>query len=424
MDTGERLIEAREKLDSKDLAGAMTIYEDLLASGDDGGEILATISGDLGATGHILELIDVLAPRYEPGRHGPAAGLNLIQAFLAIGDPDAARHVLDLLEGLNLPELQERLGGFEVAIAEMTEERVGNYAAPRAPAVRGSLEPPVAVARASAVSISKPIWFYGLEAFAGEILPVKGGRLRRIAFTQLSIGGVYEDLAKAARAPEDECARLARALPLWLAEAFYFSPLYSPISAMAVIKEADGSSLPLLLDHEWSSENLRQLVETATEGLDYAITGLLTRTAGDLRLDLRVWEVKKLRERKQFTASWTEETADEALENLRKEVCRFMECAPASADGGVSYAPPPPGVWLNVLASSVGLFLAGKDVFSKEVLAPLGPTFDALAPRAADSAMASLAWLTLASRARALGLAPGLGEPVLSADPVVARAKG
>jgi hypothetical protein len=424
MDTRARLIEAREKLDSKDLAGAMAIYEDVLAKEGGGGETLATISGDLGATGHIPELIEVLAPLYEPGTHGPAAGLNLLQAFLAVGDPDSARHVMDLLAGLNLPELQGRLSGFEVAIGEMNEERVGNYAAPRTPMVRGSLEPPAAVARANAVSISKPIWFYGLEALAEEILPAKEGRLRRIAFTQLSIEGVYDDLAVAARAPEDESARLARAFPLWFAEAFYFSPLYSPIAAMTVIKEAHGASLPLLLDHDWTADNLRQLVDTTKEVLDYAITGRLTRTPGESRLDLRVWDVRKFRERKQFTAGWKAGAAGEALESLRKDVCRFMECVPGSALGGIPYAPQPPDVWLDVLASSVGLFFAGKGIFPMKLLAPLGPTFAALEPRAGDSAMASLAWMTLAARARALGLDPDIGEPILCADSVVARAKG
>jgi hypothetical protein len=425
MDTRARLLEAREKLDAKDLAGAMAVYERLLAEDGEGAEVLATISGDLGATGHIPELIDILAPLYEPGRHGPAAGLNLLQAYLAIGDPDAARHVLALLEGLNRPELEDRLRGFEVAIARMNEERVGNYTAPRAPAVRGSLEPPPLVARASLVSISKPVWFYGLEALAAEILPVKEGRLRRIAFAQLSVGGVYSDPAQAGRGPEDEFARLARALPLWLAETFFFSPLYSPFAAIAVLKETDGASLPLLLDHEWTADNLRQLVETTSEAPDYVFTGRLTKGTGDIQLILHVWEVKKFRERKQFTASWTPATADAVLASLHKDVCRFMECVPSSDRGGVRYSSPAsPVAWLDVLASSVGLFLAAKDIFPKGVLAPLGPTCATFAPMAADSAMASLAWLTLTARARALGLAPDLPDPVLSADPLVAKATG
>ena len=42
------------------------------------------------------------------------------------------------------------------------------------------------------------------------------------------------DVAGAMTKPEDELGRLSRALPLWLAEAFYFSPSYAPIAAIAV----------------------------------------------------------------------------------------------------------------------------------------------------------------------------------------------
>jgi hypothetical protein len=424
MDTRERLIEAREKLDARDLDGAMAVYDQVLEADGDGEGVLAAISGDLGATGHIPELIDILAPLYDPGRHGPAAGINLLQAYLAQRDPDAARHMLDLLLGLNRPELEERLLGFGTAIEEMIDERVGDLTTPRPPVVRGSMEPHVPVARASLASISKPVWFYGLEALAAEILPAKEGRLRRVAFAQLAVEGIYEDPAKAAMAPEEEYARLARALPLWLAETFYFSPVYTSYAAIALVREADGASFPLLLEREWTAEDVRQLVDSTAEGLDYVITGLLTRTMGEHQLVLKVWEVKKLRERKEFTANWTQATADAALAGLHREVCRFMECVPSQARGGIPYpAPASPRAWLDVLASSIGLFLAGKDLVPKAVLAPLAPVCGALSTRAADSAIASLALLTLLARARALGLGPQAGEPALDADPVVAQAK-
>ena len=67
--------------------------------------------------------------------------------------------------------------------------------------------------------------------------------------------------------------------------------------------------------------------------------------------------------------------------------------------------------------------MAAKDIFPKGVLAPLGPVCETMAARASGSAVATLAWLTLLSRARALGLAPEAGEPPLAADPVVAQAK-
>jgi hypothetical protein len=423
METRSQLISAREKLDAGDLDGAIAIYDAVLEAHGDEAEVLATVSGDLGATGHIAELIQLVALLYDPDRHGPAAGLNLLQAYLASGDVDAARHMLDLLVALDRPELEERLRGFEGAIAQQNSRRTANFSVLPPRPVTGSLAPPQVVARADLVSISKPIWFYGLEPLSGEILPPRDGRRRRIAFAQVSLSGFYEDVSKAGRAPEDEFGGLARALPLWLAETFGFSSAYAPIAAVAVLKEPEGRSVPLLFGEEWTVDNLRQLADTTEGGLDYIFTGVLSREEDGVRLLLRLWEVRKFRERKQFSARWTGATADAALTGLHAELCRFMEWK-SDLSGGLAYAPPAsPRAWLGVLAASLGLFLAGKKIFPAELLAPTGPAFAALGRAAADSPAASLAWLTLATRARALGLSAPPEEPRLAGDPIVGRAR-
>src|SRR5581483_8406312 len=107
-----RLALAREKLAGRDLPGAMAIYEEALAHAGDRADVLVTISGDLGSHGHVAQIIELIAPRYDAERHGPATGLNLLQAYLAVRDPDAAQHVLDILFDLDRPELEERLHGF------------------------------------------------------------------------------------------------------------------------------------------------------------------------------------------------------------------------------------------------------------------------------------------------------------------------
>src|ERR1700722_17733771 len=96
-----RLHAAREKLDAKDLAGALAIYEEVLAVAGDRADVLVTISGDLGSTGHAGQVIELVAPRYDADRHGPATGMNLLQAYLAQRDAGAAQHILDILFSLN-----------------------------------------------------------------------------------------------------------------------------------------------------------------------------------------------------------------------------------------------------------------------------------------------------------------------------------
>jgi len=209
-----QLITAREKLEAKDLSGALALYEEALALAGDRADVLVTISGDLGVNGHVREIIELVAPRYDAERHGPATGLNVLQAYLAVRNAEAAQHVLDILFALQRPELEERLHGFSNAIAELIHADLPPLDATGAP-------PAAEAARINLVSISKPIWFYGLEALTAQILPPKEGKFRRVAFTQLALPGVT-DLAERAQRPEDELGRLSRAVPLWLAETFYF----------------------------------------------------------------------------------------------------------------------------------------------------------------------------------------------------------
>ncbi|MFZ9746203.1 MAG: hypothetical protein ACO3G4_06175 [Opitutaceae bacterium] len=400
-----RLVAARERLEARDLPGALAVYEDVLAGpAGDRADVLVTISGDLGASGHLAPIVELIAPRYDADRHGPATGLNLIQAYLALGNADAAQHVLDILFALNRPELEDRLHGFSNAIAEL-------LAAPDGAAAAGPAGAEGAP-RIGLITVSKPVWFYGLEPMAAQLLPPKGGRLRRIAFTQLAQPGVTPS-AEALRGPEDEVARLSRALPLWFAETFSFAALYEAVAAVAFQAGAEGpaGNHPVVFSTEWTPENLRQLVETHGEGIDYIVTGSLRVSAGDHEVVLRVWEVKGLRERKVFPARWTPATADAVLSRLHADLRAYLEWSPASA----AYAyvvPAQPRAWLDTLGASLGLFLAEKAVLPPTCLAPAAADVAAAAARAPASEGASLAYLTLRARARQLGLADAPLAPV------------
>jgi hypothetical protein len=353
-------------------------------------------------------------------RHGPAAGLNVLQAYLAIREAGAAQHMLDILFSLNRPDLEERLFGFSNAISEIFLQGDSVAGAAEAPQDEASPQP---MAKVSIITISKPVWFYGLEPLADRILPPKGGKLRRIAFTQLGLPGAYSDIGAAMRAPEDELGRLSRALPAWLSEIFYYSPLYAPAAAVAVVEQGGGSRLPMIFLTDWSAENIRQLVDTTTEPIDYAVTGTLRHSEGDYELNLRVWEVKKFRERKRFVARWTPSTADAELGRLHSEICQYMECVPQPGAAGLAYAAPSsPRAWLDTLGASLDLFLAGKDIIPKAVLpAPEALAADA-ARLAAEFPAASLAWLSFARRCQALGIPAGAGPARLHELPLVQEA--
>ena len=416
-----RLAAAREKLEGKDLPGAVAIYEEVLTTSGDRADVLVTISGDLGATGNIAQIVELIAPRYDAGRHGPATGINLVQAYLALREPEAAQHVLDILFSLNRPELENRLHGFSNAIADLMTHgesallppEAASSSAPRAPMIR----------KVALISISKPIWAYGLETLFPEILPAKG-KTRRIGFAQLALPNAYADLEKAMTAPADELQKLSKALPLWFADIFSFSPLYSPIAAVANVDEPDGTRHPMIFGSEWTADNLRQLNDTSSDPLDYVFTGALALKDGTYQLTLRVWEVKKMKERKQFLATWTAANADQELIKVSEALRGFMEWSPAPAGSGLTYNPPrSPTNWLKSLSASGDLFLAEKHLMPPELVPTMAPIFDDLAERACDTAAESLSWLTLIARSKALGICPNLADVQLSLNPIVAKAR-
>lgn len=397
----------------QDLPGALAIYEELLAVAGERADVLVGISGDLGARGHVAQIIELVAPRYDAERHGPATGINLLQAYLVTRNADAAQHVLDILFALNRSELEERLHGFSNAIAEMIHER-------HAPLDPGAVAQIAEVAKVGLITISKPIWNYGLEPLLAQVLPPKEGRLRRVAFAQLALPGAYPDPNEAMAKPEDELARLSRALPAWMAETFYFSSAYAPVAAFGVMNRPGLAAQPMIFAAEWSEENLRQLVETS-EGLDYVFTGALRATGGEFEVLLRVWEVKKLRERKTFSAKWTRATADAELAKLHETIRTFMEWKPTGV--GLTYSPPAqPRAWLDSLGASLSSFLVEKNILPKETITVPDALLATEAINAAASDVASLAYLTLRSRLAKLGVSAPT-EVALSTTSIVAEAK-
>ena len=419
-----QLAAARERLDAKDLPGAVAIYEELLRTAGDRADVLVTLSGDLGSCGHVEQIIELVAPRYDAERHGPATGLNLLQAYLATHNTEAAQHLLDVLFGLNRLELEERLHGFSNALAELLEaERRGALSRPSPATELGSGEAPPSPAAQPAslislISISKPIWAYGIETVPG-ILPTKGERLRKVAFAQLALLN-QPALIEQQKQIENNLGRFCRGFPLWLAEAFYFAAHYVPIAAVGTV----GKEHYALFGSEWTLANVRQLVETSS-GVDYVFTGALQHQAEDFEIVLKVWEVKRFRERKSFTARFTPSTADVELSKLADTVRMFMEWSAYPPGTAIDYpVTPQPFAYCEVLGSSLSLFVTDKGVLPKTQLEPIADMLPRLAALASSSEIASLTYLTALDRASRQGLLEGaVAEAPLFASPVVEQAR-
>lgn len=383
-----QLAAAREKLQAKDVPAAMAIYEAVLAGAGDRADVLVTISGDLGTAGKVNELIELLAPRYDAQRHGAAAGINLLQAYLVTRNTDAAQHLLDLLYELRRPELEARLAGFSNALAELfvSEEEAGD----QQPMTETE-------AKVSLVSISKPIWFYGLEALAPHLLPRKDGKKRRVAFAQCALPGLADAAARAAQ-PEQALDRLSRGLALWFAETFAYGAGWDTVAAVAASDRKHYALFP----SEWTAENVRQLNDSVEGGLDYVVTGALRNRSDDFELSLRIWEVKKYRELKVFSTKWTPSNADAELGKFHELIRTYMEWK--AADDGLAYAAPAaPLAYAHGLGEALGFFLGEKDVLAPGHV-PAGPGLLLAAAQAnPDDARAQLALVSALLRLKAQG---------------------
>jgi hypothetical protein len=384
-----QLAAAREKLKARDVAGAVAIYEAVLTGAGDRADVLVTVSGDLGTGGHVRELIELLAPRYDAQRHGAAAGINLLQAYIVTRNAEAAQHLLDLLFELQRPELEARLVGFSNAVAELfvSEHEAADTALP------------AEEAKISLVSISKPVWFYGLEAIAPHLLPRKEGRVRRVAFAQCALPGLEDVVARAAR-PEEPLGRLSRGLPLWFAETFAYGAGYETVAAVG----ASDRKHYVLFPTEWAADNIRQLNDSVEGGLDYVVTGTLRNRNEDFELGLRIWEVKKYRELKTFTTRWTPSNADEELRKFQDLIRGYMEWSPLPAGNGLAYAPPvAPLAYAHALGTALTHFLGEKGVLALEQVAPGAETLLQAARANPDDPRAQLALVAALLRFKAQG---------------------
>jgi hypothetical protein len=386
-----QLAAAREKLKAKDLPAALAIYEQVLAAGaNERSDVLMTISADLGTFGHVQELIELVAPRYVVEKHGAPAGFNLLQAFIVTRQAEAAQHLLDLLFALQRPELEARLHGFSNAVAELFISET------EAAAATGPIDEHVALA-----SISKPIWFYGLEDAAPHLLPHKEGRLRRVAFAQCALPGL-ENAAEASARPEDDLGRFTRGLALWLAETFAFSAGYSSVAAIGTAGQHY-----VLFAAEWSAETIRQLNEASDSGLDYVVTSALRHRNDDFELAVRIWEVKKFRELKVFTARWSPASADAALTQLHQQLRGYMEWTALPAGEGLVYAAPAsPLPYLLGLGTALTFFLGEKGVIAPGQLPADAGALLRAAQANPESTTAQLALVAHLLRQKAAGTVP------------------
>jgi len=258
-------------LEQGDVEGALARFRAVLAGGTFDGEALMLISGELGNAGRIEELVAIVAPAYDPSRHAPQAGLNLLRAYLHLDRLDEAEALLERLYPLLGPPFKPHLD----AMANELQEKRGASAAPR-PVDMEQLQ-------IGQIPFDRPIWHYGLREPAW-LLPAKPPGAPRVLFLMLAKASDPAERAEAQR--EDALGRLSRAIPLYLAESAWE---WTPLAAQALVPVVMGGG-PVLFgagDEDGERETAMRLAEFA----ERIVQGTIGEVDGRWTVSLRVWEV-------------------------------------------------------------------------------------------------------------------------------------
>lgn len=190
---------------AKDLSAAMAYYHQALQRLETvPGDVLMQISGDLGNAGHLMELLELCAPRFDAKVHGLTVGNNLIKAYVDTGQADLARRILEQLYAQQRPDWKQMLLYWDGEIDKLDK----NYGP-----VEGAQQPEISV-----LVLEGPIWAREGTPFS-EILPAKNEGAVKVAFLCGSVELAPEKKTdKVTSQPTDAEGRFTRALPLYLAE--------------------------------------------------------------------------------------------------------------------------------------------------------------------------------------------------------------
>jgi tetratricopeptide (TPR) repeat protein len=120
------LLLARHHLAAGDLPAAREQYTAVLAEEDVDGGALVTMSADLAQYGHTGLIVTLVGPVYEPARHGPQAGFNLLRACLETERVAEGEALLARLRPLASAPFTRHLDEFQRAFWQLHEAEMNS----------------------------------------------------------------------------------------------------------------------------------------------------------------------------------------------------------------------------------------------------------------------------------------------------------
>jgi tetratricopeptide (TPR) repeat protein len=313
-----RLWLAQNALQHNNLTYAETLYQEALTLAEHPlpQDLLIQMSGDLGNSGHLAEIIRHAGPYFDPAYHGLQVGNNLIKANLELGRSEEARSVLQQLYDQKRPDWKPTLHYWDTELA-------------KADTAKRAVTPATELS-VSLLSIVGPLWMRDGSPFT-TLLPAKRSDSKRIA-----IFGSTALREKASEKPElqlsDSIGRLSRSVPLILAELIQ---LTSDAVGLALIPWAQGQGFALF-GHPYDDADLCEISSKGEDVPDYIISVIIDATLPAWKINLRL--VRRV-DGERLAETSVETNADNpgsVIERLPEALIRLL-----TMDAGVSMILPP-----------------------------------------------------------------------------------
>jgi tetratricopeptide (TPR) repeat protein len=263
---------ARATLASKNLQRALEYYTESLSRAGTpiSVDLLMQMSGDLGNSGHLDQIIKLVQPRFDASLHGLQVGNNLIKAHFDLGNRDAARKILDQLYALKRPDWRDTLSFWdtELAKAHLSKKLIGA----------------TAKLQVSLLTVDGPVWLKP-DSPATSLFPVESNSTVTISFLG-STADVATNSKRIQHQMADGPGRMSRALPLFLAEQVHFS---SFARVQTLVPWIDGEPSGFVLGGTpWTDEYAARYAREGTVKNDYVVVIHLNPTAEPWQVELRL----------------------------------------------------------------------------------------------------------------------------------------
>ncbi len=300
---------ARAELQSGCLDGAVALYRESFdhVAKPIPADLLMQISGDLGNSDHLPEILQLVGPHFDARQHGLMVGNNLIKAHIDLGQLDAAHHLVDQLYALNRPDWKESLGYWDTEIAKKR--------------LFASSDEPQAAIRMSMFTVSGPVWLKP-KSPAARLFPSKSADSVVVAF----LGGSARIATNSHRVQKrlaDAPGRMSRAIPLFLAEQVEFGTLGRTITLVPWITEPHAGFVVSRV--AWNDEDAAEYSRKGDLTSDYVVISHLNADSDIWTAELRLVRSIDGHCLNQLSESFAADDATIALHRLAQHLLQQLD---------------------------------------------------------------------------------------------------